>query len=283
MQLLQQEEDTFKTTRGNTSRLTTKYSRKTAKRDQFGRFLTGHRHGRFVETLPIKAGQKFGSWRVLSQEPLRKNGYLHVEALCEDCGKKYEVSWDNLKKGITNRCGRCGMKKARQTKDLAIWGRSLDGMDRVLSQRWDAMMRRCYDPSNRGFKQYGALGVKVHPAFHNKVDYANYAKALPNANIDREIDRIDTFGNYEPGNIRWVTRKENCRNLRTTIWTTFKGEKISSKEFAERYVHKFLPQTVARLAKRGLTGEEILERESRCTRAGLRYRKRREAAQVRDS
>lgn len=154
----------------------------------------------------------------------------------------------------------------------------MDALDRVLSQRWDAMMRRCYDPSNRGFKTYGALGVKVHPKFHNKVEYANYAKTLPNACVEREIDRIDTFGDYAPGNIRWVTRKENTRNLRATIWTTFKGRKISSKEFAERYVHKFLPQTVARLAKRGFTGEEILEHESKCTRAGLRYRKRRESA-----
>lgn len=49
---------------------------------------------------------------------------------------------------------------------------------------------------------------------------------------------------------------------------------MAAKEFAERHVRKFLPQTVARLAKRGFTGEEILQHESRCTRAGLRYRKR---------
>jgi hypothetical protein len=137
------------------------------------------------------------------------------------------------------------------------------------------MMRRCYDPSNRAYQNYGGRGIKVHPEFHNKISFANYARKLDQASAELEIDRVNTDGDYAPGNLRWSTRKENCRNLRATIWVMFQGKKISAKEFAERYVDKFLPQTVARLAQRGLTGEEILDRQAKCTRAGLRYNKRR--------
>ena len=38
-----------------------------------------------------------------------------------------------------------------------------------------------------------------------------------------QLDRIDTDGNYEPGNIRWVTAKENTRNRRNNRMLTWDG------------------------------------------------------------
>lgn len=32
-----------------------------------------------------------------------------------------------------------------------------------------------------------------------------------------QLDRIDNNGNYEPGNYRWVTRQENCRNRNVKV------------------------------------------------------------------
>lgn len=135
-------------------------------------------------------------------------------------------------------------------------------------------MRRCNDPSNQQYPHYGGRGIKLHPDFLNKVSFANYVKTLPNAHESLSLDRINNDGDYAPGNLRWATQKEQVRNTRNTTFTTYNGACISAKEFAEKYVRKFIPQTVARLAAKGLSGEEILERESKCTRAGLRYRKR---------
>jgi hypothetical protein len=137
------------------------------------------------------------------------------------------------------------------------------------------MMRRCYDPSNRSYKRYGGRGIKVHTTFHNKIDYINFAKSLKNASKEFEIDRINNNGDYAPNNIRWVTRKDNAQNISSVIKVMYKGNTMPAKKFAEQFVLKFQPQTVARLAKLGLTGEEILQRESKCARAGIRYSKRR--------
>ena len=137
------------------------------------------------------------------------------------------------------------------------------------------MMRRCYNPSDHNFEHYGGRGISVHPDFHNKVNYANYAKSLPNADEFYSIDRIDNDGDYAPGNLRWATQKEQARNQRTTGTVIFRGEPMGARDFAEQHVCKFRPHTVVRLAQRGFTGEEILAWEAKCPRAGVRHRKRR--------
>jgi hypothetical protein len=154
-----------------------------------------------------------------------------------------------------------------------VWGRVPDELDLALGERWIAMMQRCYDSSFYHFNRYGGRGIKVHPDFHKKIDFVNYAKQLPKANVHRSIDRIDNDGDYAPGNIRWATQKEQNRNTGVTIKVSFKGKKIPAKEFAELHVTRFKPQTVTRLAKRGFTGEEILKWESECPRAGVRHRR----------
>lgn len=47
------------------------------------------------------------------------------------------------------------------------------------------------------------------------------------------LDRIDPNGNYEPGNVRWVTMQEQARNRRSTIFVNYKGEKMCIKDAAK--------------------------------------------------
>ena len=56
------------------------------------------------------------------------------------------------------------------------------------------------------------------------------------------LDRIDNDGNYEPGNVRWVTREENCQNgdnakcSREDVVSIRKASKLMlAKEIAPKY------------------------------------------------
>jgi hypothetical protein len=104
-----------------------------------------------------------------------------------------------------------------------------------LYRRWMAMKQRCYMVSNASFKNYGGRGITVQQSwlesFENFRDWANsngYEQTL-------QLDRIDTNGNYTEKNCRWISKKENSRNKRQSIFITVDGETNLLCVFAERY------------------------------------------------
>ena len=73
------------------------------------------------------------------------------------------------------------------------------------------MERRCNNPKAGNYKWYGGRGIKVCFKSTNEfVDYVVNELCVDPRGL--QIDRIDNNGNYEPGNIRFVTAKINCQN-----------------------------------------------------------------------
>lgn len=69
---------------------------------------------------------------------------------------------------------------------------------------WNSMRQRCINPSVKEYRYYGVKGVRVceeWSVFENFRDWAlshGYADNLT-------IDRIDSTGNYESSNCRWIS------------------------------------------------------------------------------
>jgi hypothetical protein len=97
-----------------------------------------------------------------------------------------------------------------------------------LYQIWCGMMARCYNENGRSFKYYGALGVTVYEPWHDpRVFIADIeakigqrpddGQRMSNGRPWYSIDRINVFGNYEPGNVRWADPKMQRANQRKSV------------------------------------------------------------------
>ena len=105
-------------------------------------------------------------------------------------------------------CVECTQFRARQ------WYR-----DRHSYHNWCSMKQRCYNPNNPSYEHYGAKGITVCDRWRKSfVDFLADVGDPPPPRSARlwTIDRIDSRGNYERSNVRWVaTWTDQKRNFPT--------------------------------------------------------------------
>lgn len=78
---------------------------------------------------------------------------------------------------------------------------------------WHSMLSRCTNPNVKKYPLYGGLGIRVCDEWSH--DYAAFLEHIGRRpGPEYSLDRINPFGNYEPGNVRWATLSTQNRNRR---------------------------------------------------------------------
>lgn len=176
---------------------------------------TGSRFGRLiVKRFVGKASNWVGIW----------------ECVC-DCGKTITALSSNLTSGNTKSCGclKLGMLNKRSTKHGLSGGAERPTR---LYKIWIHMRGRCFNKRNRDYKFYGQRGITVCKEWNDYKLFFDWSMAN-GYNSVLTIERIENNGNYEPGNCRWATRKEQARNTRASRFVTFGGETKTVAEWAD--------------------------------------------------
>lgn len=98
---------------------------------------------------------------------------------------------------------------------------------------WESMKQRCLNPRFSSYKWYGGRGIKVCERWASRKGFANFLSDMGEVPIGLTLERINNLGNYEPSNCRWATRKEQCRNRKTSAFITFRGRTQTVAAWAE--------------------------------------------------
>lgn len=173
---------------------------------------------------------RFGRLTFTGQSEVRER---HTYWLCRcDCGNTKWFYAGNVKRGKSKSCGclRNELTKVRCTSH----GYIRNHVYPPEYSSWNSMRKRCSSPKIPNFPAYGGRGIKVCERWQDS--FAAFFKDVgPKPSPDHQLDRINTNGNYEPGNVRWVTRKQNCRNGRHNVVVTIEGMTACVAEQCERF------------------------------------------------
>lgn len=97
---------------------------------------------------------------------------------------------------------------------------------------WRTMKARCHTPTNRDYYLYGDRGISVCEEWRNS--FSAFIRDMGfRPGKGYSLDRIDSNGNYEPGNCRWTTDRVQTRNKRSNRKITYLGKTQSLVEWAE--------------------------------------------------
>lgn len=153
-------------------------------------------------------GQRFGHWLVIGRAEY-SNGKPYWICRC-DCGTTKTIRGSSLKCGDSVSCGCFAERLKYKYKGTGT------GIDSPEYGSWSGMIQRCTNKNAPGYKNYGGRGISICQEWINSF-LQFYHSVGPRPSPNHSLDRVNNDGNYEPGNVRWATRKEQNRNTRRTL------------------------------------------------------------------
>lgn len=192
-------------------------------------------------------GKRFGCLTVIERNGICPRRKLALWRCRCDCGGEAVATGTLLRLGKITSCG-CHSHRYHKRKRHGM-------AETLLYASWMAMHDRCRNPNNPGWERYGGRGITVCERWG---DFGNFfADMGEKPSREHTIERIDNNGNYEPGNCRWATRKEQANNTaRNHVLNTSRGQ-IRLCEAAT--IAGVTMAAIERRLRRGWTDEEIIQ------------------------
>lgn len=174
-------------------------------------------------------GGQFGRWTVMKYVGHSRSKQSHFLCKCS-CGTNRIVRGTSLKlgsrRGGTVSCG-CHLVEIMTTHGQTSRGRTQPRTYRI----WANMLKRCRNHNSPDFSDYGGRGIKVCDRWS---DYSKFIEDVGECPPQHSIDRFpDNDGNYEPGNVRWATLKQQARNKRNNRMLEYDGRSQCVAAWAE--------------------------------------------------
>lgn len=168
-------------------------------------------------------GKTYGRLTILSlsYDPDTKK----YTSLCKcSCGNIREFNFACIRNGTTTSCG-CYLNEIRGKASIK------HSMSKSKEHKaWKHIKERCFNPNSKFYYNYGGRGISMCDRWKNS--FENFLADMGYAPSSKHsIDRIDVNGNYEPGNCRWATDKQQGQNKRITYYITYGGRTKSTCEW----------------------------------------------------
>lgn len=167
-------------------------------------------------------GERFGRLVVLHFDHIEygPGGRVYYYDLCRcDCGNEKLINRLSYTQHQENSCGCITRERMRGGKKnhLQKTNNKPPKHNHELYMTHYNMIKKCYDKKTKLYPKFGGIGISVCDRW--KDSFSDFV-----ADVESEIGprpdntsfftRIDSSGNYEPGNIRWATSIQLAKEKR---------------------------------------------------------------------